>query len=365
MSNTMGVSISTGALVLEPVTAPFSLTSVNPTGVVGLASLAAGSEAVWSTPPPRCRFLASLHFHGYDDLGSVYQLVGRQRLRDAGFSEAGLRLLPRDERLLTVRIDSVRYGRDVQKEQKACNDCVMAGANCSDGTSSCPADIQTCLADLGDFSILVKLGINTACINGVCGSSPVPVVFASDPNNLVGPSGVGGQRWITGGPTLTYGISFSNEPAAPVPAQQVIVTQPLGAHVSLNTLTVSGINLPNGTSYVQVPVPPGAFNPGVGADEFTTVADLRPTQSLLVNVDAKLDPGTQTLTWTLTSIDPGTGQPPVNPLVGLLPPGAGGSVFFSVTPAPGLATGTQVSDQAAVIFDGNAPLSTAVWTKHD
>jgi len=141
----------------------------------------------------------------------------------------------------------------------------------------------------------------------------------------------------------------------------VVVTQPLGAHVNLNTLTPFGINLPNGASTVQVPVPPASFNPGAGVNEFTTVADLRPTQSLLVNVDAKLNPATRTLTWTLGSIDPATGAPPVNPLIGFLPPGAGASVFFTVTPAQGIATGTQISDQAAVVFDGNAPLNTPAW----
>ena len=112
-----------------------------------------------------------------------------------------------------------------------------------------------------------------------------------------------------------------------------------------------------------MPVPSGSFNPGAQVNEFTTVADLRPTQGLLVNVDAKLNSATQTLTWTLSSIDPATGQSLVNPpLESRWPPGAGGSVFFTVTSTMGLATGTVVSDQASVVFDANAPLSTAVWT---
>jgi hypothetical protein len=133
-------------------------------------------------------------------------------------------------------------------------------------------------------------------------------------------------------------------------------------NVDLSMLTLLGINLPNGTASFQVPVSSASFNPAAGLNEFTGFADLRPSQSLLVNVDAKLNTVNRTLTWTLSSIDPVTGLPPTNPLVGVLPPGLGGSVAFSVKPAQGVATGTQISDQASVVFDANAPLSTAVWT---
>jgi hypothetical protein len=166
---------------------------------------------------------------------------------------------------------------------------------------------------------------------------------------------------MAGAQALSYVISFNNEPSASAPAQQVVVTQPLGANVNLSTLSLPVMSLPNGSSNVQVAVSPASFNPAAGVDEFTTNADLRPAQSLLVNVDAKLNPATQTLTWTLTSIDPTTGSPPLNPLVGFLPPGAGANVSFSVTPAAGLATGTQVAEQATVVFDGQAPMSTAIW----
>lgn len=352
---------STGTLVLEPVTAPFALTSVSPNGVAGLTSLTAGSEAVWSTPP-----LA---------VGSsqIFTLTATAASSPSTSSLAASACVMQDFQkqayAFCLATDACELCAltpcspgDIQKERKACSDCVMAGANCSDGTSSCPADIQTCLADLSSFSSLVKRGINNACIDGVCGSGQVPFVFAVDPNSIVGPSGVGGQGWASGAQSLAYGISFSNEPTAPVPAQQVVVTQPLGANVNLNTLTLLGINIPNGTSSVQVSVPPGSFNPGAGLNDFTTIADLRPAQSLLVNVDAALNTATRTLTWTLGSIDPATGLPPVNPLVGLLQPSFGGSVAFTVLPTTGLATGTVISDQAAVVFNANAPLSTTTWT---
>ena len=130
---------------------------------------------------------------------------------------------------------------------------------------------------------------------------------------------MGAQRWIKGTQPLTYGISFGNEPTATAPAQTVIVTEPLGANVNLSTLSLPIVTVPNGGTVVSIPIAPGAFSPAANVNEFVTNIDLRPTQSLLVNVDAKLNPAIHTLTWTFTSIDPTTGLPPLNPLVGFLP----------------------------------------------
>lgn len=188
-----------------------------------------------------------------------------------------------------------------------------------------------------------------------------PISAAQDPNSLGGPNGVGGQQWMSGNGALSYAVSFSNEPTAPVPAQQVVITEPLGANVNLSGLSLQGITIPNGANSIQVAIPPGSFNPAVGINEFMTSADLRPTQNLLVGVDAKLNPASQTLTWTFSSIDPATGQSPVNPMIGFLPPGAGASAAFSVTPALGITTGSQVSEQATVVFDANSPMSTSAW----
>ena len=189
----------------------------------------------------------------------------------------------------------------------------------------------------------------------------VSCVQPSDPNSLAGPAGIGSQGWVTGAQRLSYEVSFNNEPTANAPAQQVIVTEPLGPNVSPSTLTLPIITIPNNGNDIQVLVPASLFNPSANVNEFTTSVDLRPTQSLLVDVDALLNPTAQTLTWTFTSIDPATGQPPLNPLIGFLPAGAGASVSFSVTPRGGLATGSQITEQATIVFQGATPMSTKTW----
>src|SRR5579859_7356802 len=43
-------------------------------------------------------------------------------------------------------------------------------------------------------------------------SDQLPCFSPSDPNNVVGPPGVGGQHWVAGAQTLSYEISYGNDP---------------------------------------------------------------------------------------------------------------------------------------------------------
>jgi len=189
-----------------------------------------------------------------------------------------------------------------------------------------------------------------------CTSYPQDVIAPGDPNNLVGTTGVGNLRWISGGKPLQYILSFGNEPSATAPAQQVSVTDPIGTNFDLVTLRLTGINLVG----VQVPISP-TFLPAAGQNEFTTNVDLRPVQNLFINVDAKLDPTKRTLVWTFTSIDPITGLPPTDAAVGFLPPGGQGNVSFTVRPTQALATGTSLPDQGSVVFDALPATPTNTW----
>ena len=71
----------------------------------------------------------------------------------------------------------------------------------------------------------MELCLNTSCpAPSGCLCSDIPVIYASDPNNLVGPGGVGQMRWIAGAQGLSYVISFENEPNASAPAPAVLIT---------------------------------------------------------------------------------------------------------------------------------------------
>lgn len=178
-----------------------------------------------------------------------------------------------------------------------------------------------------------------------------------DPNDLVGASGFGLARYLAGAVPLPYEAIFENVATATAPVQQAVVTDRLDPAVfDLTTLSLGPIRLGGRT---VVPPP--------GSKTFATTVDLRPGQSLLVNVEANLDSPTGTLTWKFASIDPATGQPPADPLVGFLPPNVHppegeGSVLFTVLSRAGLATGTVARDQAVIVFDANPPLATPVWS---
>ena len=248
----------------------------------------------------------------------------------------------------------------------ACLDNYPQAAACRNQLGACMANGEIkCLPSLSvglQAYTLCVLGETLGCeadwvqCIGKCSTVRKPSRGSYDPNGLSGLPGVAAAQWVSGQPPVSYVISFANEPTATAPAQQVVVTNPLDVNLDMSTLTLTSISVPG----MLVPIPP-TFVPAAGQDEVTTSVDLRPAQKLLVNIDAKLNPSTGLVTWTFSSIDPGTGQPPIDASVGFLPPGTGGSLSFTVKPKHGLATGTQVADQATVVFDSNPPMNTPVW----
>jgi hypothetical protein len=80
-------------------------------------------------------------------------------------------------------------------------------------------------------------------------------------------------------------------------------------------------------------------------------------------VEAALDVPSRTVSWTIASVDPNTGDAPADPLAGFLPPedGSGrgdGELTFTVRPKEGLPDGTVIRNQARIVFDVNAPIAT-------
>jgi hypothetical protein len=176
-------------------------------------------------------------------------------------------------------------------------------------------------------------------------------VSSLDPNEKIGSRGVGIQQFISGATPLRYAVFFANKEAATAPAQVVVLSDQLDAmNDDLATFSFGPILFAN----QQVSVPPFKT-------DFTTKVDLRPENNLIVAVNAHLDSPTGLLTWRFSSLDPSTGNPPADPSVGFLPPGGVGSAVFTVMPKQGLATNTQIQNQATIVFDVNAPTSTQTW----
>lgn len=203
-------------------------------------------------------------------------------------------------------------------------------------------------------------GIYPACADAfhpiASASNSIRIVRAVDPNDKTGSQGVGPQQYLAGETPLRYAIFFENKATATAPAQEVVITDQLDP----TTMDLSTVSLGLMTFGDHLVTPPP------GQQTFTTDVDLRPTQHLIVRIAAHLDTATGVLTWRFVAIDPTTGALTTDPLDGFLPPNtqppAGeGAVLFTVMPKPGLPTGTPIQNQAAIIFDVNAPIETPVW----
>ncbi|WP_125486141.1 hypothetical protein [Edaphobacter aggregans] len=176
------------------------------------------------------------------------------------------------------------------------------------------------------------------------------IIEPGDPNDKGGTQGTGSQQYVAASTPLLYAISYGNEATASANAQTVVITDPLNTSVDdLTTFSFGPISVAGQTLFP----PPGTT--------YSTTIDMRPGTNLLVGVNARLDSNAGIATWRFTSIDPATGLPTTNPTAGFLPPGANGSVFFTVMPKQNVTSGTQIQNQATIVFDANPSMNTPTW----
>ena len=108
---------------------------------------------------------------------------------------------------------------------------------------------------------------------------------------------------------MPYQIDFENEPTAGLPAQQVTITQQLDSNLNRQSFRLGSFGF--GGMTFQVPAN-SAF--------YQTQIDLTKQDGFYVDVSATIDERTGIATWTFTTIDPATGQIPLDPSLGFLPP---------------------------------------------
>lgn len=179
------------------------------------------------------------------------------------------------------------------------------------------------------------------------------VVRPVDPNDILGPDGYGPEEWVTSAQPLNYTIRFENDPVfATAPAQVVRITQTLDADLDPRTFRLGNFGF--GDRIFEVPAN-RAF--------YATRIDLRDSLGIYVDVAAGVDVATREVFWTLTSIDPATGDVPLGADVGFLPPNlmppeGDGFVTYSVRPRSGVPNATRVDAVARIFFDTEAPIDT-------
>ena len=147
------------------------------------------------------------------------------------------------------------------------------------------------------------------------GKAAITEIVASwDPNEMIGPEGVGERHYIGQTQTVNYRILFENKAEAGAPANRVRITDELDPNIFDVNSVRFGETSHDGVGYNWVTKREG-----------------------------------NTISWDITGIEL---PPNVNA------PEGEGFVSFSVDLLPGLADGTKVKNQATIIFDKNAPIVT-------
>ncbi|MEJ7862508.1 MAG: CARDB domain-containing protein [Pyrinomonadaceae bacterium] len=186
-----------------------------------------------------------------------------------------------------------------------------------------------------------------------CKSTSICPLVPSDPNDKVGPSGFSPQAFIATQQQLPYTINFENVSTATAHAQRIRVVDQLDPNLDWRTFRLKEIGF--GSYRITVPENRAFFQQRIqlGA-EFN---------NLLADINAGVDIATGKVTWTLTAIDPATGEQPNGASLGLLPPNNAandgqGFVTYTVKPKTTAPTGTLIRNNAIIIFDTEAPITT-------
>jgi hypothetical protein len=179
-------------------------------------------------------------------------------------------------------------------------------------------------------------------------------VASSDPNDITGPAGIGAEHWVSQQGALSYRIRFENVADASAPAQVVTVTQQLDPDLDFRTFRVDDFGW--GDVYVELPGEQAVYHRQI---------DRTASGGFVVDVTVTANVQTGLVKWTLTTLDPATGDLPLDALAGFLPPndtsGRGeGFVSYTVRPRRDAASGSLIEAQARIVFDLNEPIDTPV-----
>jgi len=198
---------------------------------------------------------------------------------------------------------------------------------------------------------------NLSCYELVIPDIIIDIIRSFDPNEIVGPEGVGQEKWVKQASTLPYTILFENDPDfATAAAQRVVITHTFDDSVNPISFRLGDFGF--GPYYFEVPE---------GVSYYDTRLDLRDSLGIFVDVIASINQQQGQAFWIFESIDPATGLPETLPAeLGFLPVNdsltrAGeGFVNFTIQPSIAAQTGDLIEAQASIVFDGNPEIETNI-----
>ena len=175
-------------------------------------------------------------------------------------------------------------------------------------------------------------------------------VGSSDPNEKQVSAGSGENVFISADSPQSYTIYFENIPEATAPAEQVFITDQLDSNLDWRSFRLGEIAF--GDTVISVPENRSAYQTRITLES-----------GMLLYIDAGIDITTGEVNWLLRTVDPNTGEPPIDPSLGFLPPNdenhsGEGHVTFTIKPKDGLEDGTEITNRATIIFDDNEAIDT-------
>jgi hypothetical protein len=175
---------------------------------------------------------------------------------------------------------------------------------------------------------------------------------ALDPNEKEGPTSADSGQFIDPRKPLVYTIYAENLKNASLSAQIVNITDTISPYLNLSSFELFEMGISNKTIIFPK-----------GLNSYSGIVDLRPSINVTVEVNISIDPTTRILTMYMRGLDPITGQldedgfllPNVNAPEGEI------HVTFSLNTVDNITSGTNITNFASIIFDGNAPIITNTW----
>ncbi|MCB9854669.1 MAG: hypothetical protein H6818_03200 [Phycisphaerales bacterium] len=225
-------------------------------------------------------------------------------------------------------------------------DLLVCTPVCSYACDWCSRNPERCQVALNCNAITLLVG--RPDLVPVCILVPVAV----DPNLKIRLSGQGEEGWVSKGQQTRFRVELENLEVASAPASRIEIRDAMPIDGNLGTVRLGDIHF--GDTTIDVPDNRVSFN---------TTVDLTATHGVMVEVIAGVNATTREVFWILRSIDPATGEPPLDGSVGFLPPEDGtgrgqGWVEFSIRPESDVATGTIIRNTATITFDAEEPIVT-------
>ena len=182
------------------------------------------------------------------------------------------------------------------------------------------------------------------------------MVRSFDPNDIVGPAGIGEKRYVARGERLAYTIDFENVSNATASAQMIRVTLPEDPNLDWTTLQLGEICLGNRFDLNLVGL-------ASGSSRGLTSESGYPVRTTVVEEDGKL-------VWTMRIWDETTADHfPDDAFAGILPPNnptnhcGEGFVKYSVCVKSDAPQEAVVTAKGTIVFDTNQPIDTdPFWT---